>query len=268
MTTESSESPQLTPSTRRFSSRVPYYHRYRPRYPRALLDMLAAEIGLTAQWVIADIGSGTGISSELFLQYGCTVYGVEPNDEMRAVAEDVLRSYPRFRSVSGQAEETTLPDMCVDLVIAGQAFHWFQPDATRAEFSRILKVQGLVCLFWNVRELTSSPFTAAFEALVRDFSTDYGHVTEKRITRPEDGEQLTLKQFFDNGEFEKRAFPNAQVFDFEGLKGRALSASYVPLEDDPRFPAMLERLHAIFEQHQQDGQVRMDYTTELFWGRM
>src|SRR4051794_35122333 len=116
-------------SKARFSDRVENYVKYRPTYPTAVLGYLRDEAGLTVQSVVADVGSGTGISSELFLRAGCTVYGVEPNADMRAAADGLLAQYPAFRSVDGSAEATTLPAGSADLVIAGQAFHWF--DAAR-----------------------------------------------------------------------------------------------------------------------------------------
>src|SRR5208282_2924056 len=118
--------------------------RYRPGYPPALLDLLREECGLHSDHVVGDIGSGTGFLSELFLKNGNRVYGVEPNAEMRAGGEEYLSSYANFTSVDGSAEATTLPASSVDFVAAGQAFHWFDPQAARREFLRILKPGGWV----------------------------------------------------------------------------------------------------------------------------
>src|SRR5947209_11876909 len=125
-------------STSRFSSRVENYIRYRPGYPQSVVELLAGECGLTPTSVVADVGSGTGILTELFLRNGNTVYGVEPNREMREAGEGLLAGYPNFHSVDGRAEATGLPDASVDFVTAGQAFHWFDAQGARAEFSRIL----------------------------------------------------------------------------------------------------------------------------------
>ena len=126
------------------------------------------EVGLHPGSVIADIGSGTGISTQLLLSAGCEVYAVEPNREMREAAERILQGQAGFHSVDGTAEATTLPNQSVDLIVAAQAFHWFAPLPTRAEFDRILKPDGHVVLMWNARHLDSTPFLRGYEALVHN----------------------------------------------------------------------------------------------------
>src|SRR5690242_14365495 len=111
-----------TDSTQRFSDRVENYVRARPSYPDAFFDFLRSEIGLTSDWAVADIGSGTGISAGPLLKNGNTVCGIEPNAPMRQAAERLLAAYPRFRSVDATAEATSLPDGSVDLALAAQAF--------------------------------------------------------------------------------------------------------------------------------------------------
>src|SRR5580692_5497799 len=126
-------------NTERFSSRVGNYVKYGPGYPTEILRYLEEETGFGPDWVVADIGSGTGISTALFLDNGNTVYGIEPNQSMRESAEELLGSQERFTSVNGTAENTGLKTASIDLVVASQAFHWFEPIATRKEFSRILR---------------------------------------------------------------------------------------------------------------------------------
>lgn len=248
-------------STIRFSNRVADYVRYRPSYPGAVVDTLRTEAGLRPDSTVADIGSGTGISAALFLQLGCTVHGIEPNLEMRTAAETQFANEPRFHSRNGTAEATTLPDAAVDLVAAGQAFHWFDRTQTRAEFVRILRKAGYAALFWNSRRTTSTPFLIAYETLLNDFATDYREVNHTNIDRN------ALAEFF-GGPFESRTFPNAQDFDFEGLKGRLLSSSYAPAAGHPRHDAMLQELRRLFDRHAANGTVRFEYDTELYFGRL
>ncbi len=251
----------MSDSTTRFSGRVESYVRYRPGYPEGVLPILRDAAGLAPGSVIADVGSGTGISAELFLRAGHTVIGVEPNAEMRAAAEELLRGWPRFRSVAGSAEATTLADASVDHVVAGQAFHWFDAERARAELARILRPGGRVVLLWNTRHLHTTPFLRAYEALLQQFGTDYGQVRHDAIA------PAVLADFF-AGPYERRTLPNEQRFGLEGLRGRLLSTSYAPPAGDPRHLPMLSELERIFAEHARGGQVRVEYDTEIYIGRV
>ena len=137
---------QHTDPTKRFSNRVENYRKYRPRYPKAIIPLLEQECGLTHDARIADIGSGTGLLAELFLEHGNRVFGIEPNLEMRAAGDKLLAKYPNFSSTDATAEATTLADSSVDFVTVGQAFHWFDRDRAGKEFERILKDGGWVVI--------------------------------------------------------------------------------------------------------------------------
>ena len=254
--------PPAADATTRFSNRVDDYVRHRPGYPNELVQTLQFEAGLKPDAVVADIGSGTGISSDLFLRLGCTVHGVEPNAAMRAAAEARFTGQPRLLSRDATAEATSLPDASVDLVIAGQAIHWFDIARTRAEFSRILRPQGFVALFWNSRRTDTTPFLKAYEALLNEFATDYRQVNHTNI------DAAVLSTFFEGRPFESRSFPNLQEFDFDGLRGRLLSSSYAPAAGHPRHEPMLLELRRLFGEHQSGGRVRFDYDTELYFGRL
>jgi SAM-dependent methyltransferase len=248
--------------TKRFSSRVENYARYRPSYPRAVLDLLAAECELTGASIVADVGSGTGLLSELFLKNGNRVFGIEPNKEMRDAGERLLKDYARFTSVAATAESTMLDDRGVDFVIAGQAFHWFERERARAEFARILRPEGWVVLVWNERRTDTTPFLAAYERLLLAYGTDYETITHKMIGAGEIG------AFFEPGAFELETFENRQVFDLDSLKGRLLSSSFVPERGDPDHDAMLDDLDAIFNTYQEDGKVAFEYDTKVYYGQL
>jgi len=255
---------ELNP-TGRFSDRVAYYVKYRPGYPAAVLDLLAAEIQLNPSDLIADIGSGTGISAKLFLEHGNTVYGVEPNREMRAAAEEFLRDYPNFYSVDGTAEATTLPAQSIDVIVAAQAFHWFNVETARAEAKRIHKAGGWCVLLWNDRRTEGTLFLRAFEELLLRYSTDYTQVTHRNA---KDVDQQAISRFFGHAAWRLQQLPNQQSFDYEGLCGRLLSSSYAPLADHPNYEPMMRRLQEIFAEHQQNGQVRFEYETQIFYGQL
>jgi len=248
-------------SQARFSNRVETYIRSRPGYPPAVIDLLAAECGLAANDFVADVGSGTGILAELFLKNGNRVIGVEPNAEMRAAGERLLAGYQDFTSINGTAEATTLPAASVDIITAAQAFHWFIRDRARAEFGRILKPGGWVCLLWNERRTDSTAFLRDYEKLLLNFGTDYQAVRHENVYE-------NIAAFFAPNEFKLKSFENLQVFDYEGLKGRLLSSSYVPAEGQPRSAEMLDALRSLFDAHVQNGSVVVEYDTRVYYGRM
>jgi len=245
----------------RFSNRVADYIRYRPGYPPAVLDHLRAECGLRANYVIADIGSGTGLLSKLFLEKGNRVFGVEPNAEMRQAGEEFLRTFQEFFSVAGSAEATTLDATSVDFITAGQAFHWFEPEKTRAEFRRILRPQGWVVAIWNFREM-ETPFARAYEDILVKYGTDYERV---RDSYPKGRD---VQSFFLGGEFLHHTVPNVQFLDWDGLAGRLRSGSYVPQESHANFAPMMDALRELFGRYQENGRVRVEYATHLYAGRL
>ena len=249
-------------STTRFSSRVADYIKYRPHYPAEILDLLAEKCGLTPESVIADIGSGTGILTRLFLENGNPVVGVEPNREMREGGEHYLAEFARFTSVEGTSDATPLPPQSMDFILAAQAFHWFDQTKTRAEFQRILNQDGWVVLIWNDRRTDSTSFLRDYEALLQNFGNDYNEINHKNVQ-----DESVFTTFYGVPP-SVTTFDNIQRVDFEGLIGRLNSASYMPGRDDPRHAAVAKRAQEIFTAHQQYGTVAFEYDTRVFYGGM
>lgn len=248
-------------ATTRFSDRVENYVRYRPGYPAEALSALKHECGLTPSSVVADVASGTGIWTKALLENGNPVFAVEPNDEMRAAEERMLADFPRFRSVAGTAEATTLADTSVDFVTAAQAGHWFDRVKARREFVRILKPSGWLVLLWNERLTESTPFLEAYEELLQTYGTDYADVRHERTTE-------SVNEFFDPAPFQERTFPMQQAFDYPGLEGRLLSSSYAPGPGHPKHKPMLHELRRIFDAHALGGFVSFEYTTRVYFGQL
>ncbi|MDQ3712350.1 MAG: class I SAM-dependent methyltransferase [Acidobacteriota bacterium] len=251
----------MTGSIERFSNRVENYVKYRPSYPKEVLDLFAAEMNLREDSVVADIGAGTGISAKLFLENGNPVFGVEPNAAMRKAAEEFLRNFPNFKAIDGTAENTNLSDKSVDFVVAAQAFHWFDERKTRKEFKRILKDDGFVVLMWNERQLNATAFLKDYESLLIEFGTDYETVRHENITKE------TLQNFFQT-DFSQAIFQNAQTVDFDGLRGRMLSSSYIPSADNARFAEMLKNLKSLFAEHAENGKLDILYDIKVFYGQI
>ncbi len=248
-------------STRRFSSRVENYVRYRPAYPSAVLDLLKKECGLTAASVVADMASGTGIFTRMLLENGNRVYGVEPNADMRRAGEEFLRAYPQFTSVAGTAEATTLADHSVDLITAAQAAHWFDPERARSEFIRIGRPGGCTVLLWNERRTGSTPFLRAYEQLLVEHGTDYQDVRSERTTGQ-------IETFFAPSRFQVRAFDYHQDFDYPALEGRLLSSSYTPQAGDAGHMPMVRELRRMFDEYQVNDRVTFEYDTRVYYGQL
>lgn len=199
--------------------------------------------------------------TEVFLMHGNRVVGIEPNAEMRAAGERLLTKYPKFSSVNATAEATTLADKSIDLIVAGQAFHWFDRQRTKIEFTRILKPGGWVVLIWNGFRIESSALVRGYQELLLSYGTDYREVSREI-------EACDIETFFSPEKCKQARFDFKQVFDFEGLKGRLLSASYAPEPTDPRFDQMIEELRAVFEANKKNGTVDFDYETEVYYGQL
>ena len=251
-----------TDPTQRFTDRVDDYARYRPGYPAELITFLHDTCGIAADARVADIGAGTGISSKLLLDAGHPVIAVEPNAAMRQAADRELSRYPGYRSVAASAEQTTLPAASIDLITAAQAFHWFDLDATRQEFRRILSPGGGVALFWNLRALDESSLLRDYENLLYTYGTDYGQIAERY---PSNNDNIT--HWFNGGLLHSARFANRQTLDFDALRGRLLSSSYAPKDGQPNYQPMLTALRKLFDQYADDGKVSFDYQTHVFYGQ-
>ena len=246
----------LTDPKKRFSSRVENYIKYRPSYPKEIIKFLTDKKILSKQSIVADVGSGSGILSELFLKNGNKVFGVEPNSEMRRAAERILEIYPDFISISSSAENTSLMSNSIDLITVGQAFHWFNFEKARTEFKDILKSEGYIVLIWNNRKKTGQGFSSQYEQFITKYGTDYKHVRKR---------EQNVDVFFN---YKKEIFHNYQELDFEGLKGRLLSTSYIPLEVNPTYEKMINELLKLFEKNEHNGKIRIEYDTEIYYGKL
>lgn len=248
-------------NTKRFSNRVDNYVKYRPHYPAEIIDFLQDNHGLSTDKLIADIGAGTGISSELFLNAGYRVVAVEPNTEMRDKAIELLGASPNFKAVNGTAEHTTLQAGSFGAVIAGQAFHWFNAPNTRVEFKRILKPGGIIVLIWNERK-TESAFEQEYDQLIIKHGQDYVKLQHRNINTDH------IAAFYKPKPFELRIFQNKQLFDFQGLTGRLISSSYMPVKGQPAYEPMINDLEALFNKKKQDNTITINYDTRVYVGKL
>lgn len=248
--------------TGRFSSRVADYVRYRPSYPAGIVRLFERECGLRPDSMIADVASGTGLLAKLFLEAGYSIIGVEPNAEMRAAGEHFLAGFSKFRSVDGRAEQTGLAEASVDLIVAGQAFHWFDARSTRQEFRRILRAPRWVALIWNERIVPGSGFLKGYEAMLHRYAPDYGKIDHRQV------DAQRIAGFFGHCDWTLATFDNAQDFELEGVRGRLLSSSYAPDATSPNHRPMLQELDRLFAAHNVNGKISLLYDTKVYYGEL
>jgi SAM-dependent methyltransferase len=244
--------------TERFTDRVETYVLYRPGYPQELVELLTRECGLGPGRIVADIGSGPGNLAQRLLAEGAAVYAVEPNAAMREAGIRLLGANPHYVPIDGSAERTNLHDHSVDLVTAAQAFHWFDPKPAKVELRRILRPGGAIALIWNRRLTDTTEFLRRYEELLDRFSSEYKRVnhTNTPIER--------MADLVAPAPLRKEEMGYAQEFDWDGLIGRALSSSYVPLEGEANLRFVAD-LRDLFDREKRDGIVRFEYRTEVFF---
>lgn len=244
-----------------FDGRTENYSQYRPGYPAQIISLLESNAGLNSSSVVADIGSGTGILSRLFLENGNTVYCVEPNSHMRMKSQEYLASFKDALIVDGSSERTTLPDKSVNLIVAGQAFHWFDQELSKKEFLRILKPGSMVALIWNDRKSGFKGMNEDYERICMKYSPKYHGSGSSAL----DGRAII--KFF-GGRHNKFVLDNSQKLDLAGLKGRYLSASYAIGPNDESYTELMNSLENTFERNEEGGFVQIRYETVIFLGKL
>ncbi len=243
-------------STKRFSSRANQYAAHRPGYPKACIEFIRNQFNIDSGSSIADIGSGTGILTELLLGLDATVIGVEPNDDMRSIAEQHLNHNNRFLSISGTGESTNLADNSVDLITVAQAFHWLDPVKSKKEFKRILKIPNNIAILWNI-QTRDNDFDRKYEEIKEKYGEDY--ITIRKSHEPD------LHTFFSPGKYKVVKFPHFVLMDYDGLIGRIASSSFMPTAGNPHYAAMTEEVNTLFNNHQENRLVRFNYETHLHY---
>ncbi len=247
--------------TQRFTGKVEAYERYRERYPaEKVLAQLREWCGLRADWVVADVGAGTGMLAEVFLGNGNRVIAIEPNEEMRAACERLKERWPGLEVVDATAEATGLADASVEMVGAGRAFHWFDTQRALAEFRRVLKPGGWVALVSAGRAHIETEQALDFERLLVEFGNDQTYA--RSTYRVHD----KLEELF--VDLHQAKIPGEQRMDWETLRGFAQSISVVPQRGTPGFEAFEVELRKHFERFARDGVLTMQTTCWISAGRL
>jgi ubiquinone/menaquinone biosynthesis C-methylase UbiE len=245
---------------KRFSGRAENYEKYRPSYPKEVLMELKTKISMTNDKIIVEIGSGTGKLSKILLEEGYKVYAVEPNDEMRNVAEKLLNDYRTFTSINGRAENTTLESNKADFIITAQAIHWFEPTKSLKEFHRILKPDGKLAVIWNQRDIQGSILQKKYEEILLKFSPEYRKMPHRNL------DKFKMAEYIEPSSLKEYRCRYSQILTFAEMKGRLDSTSYVPKKDHHSYPALMNELDLFFKNFELNGKIEFPYVTRLFYG--
>lgn len=246
-------------NTKKFNGIANEYTQSRPSYAAEFIECLFSKYGFADSSVVADIGSGTGKFAKQLLQKGCNVICVEPNTDMRLVAEKELCEYPKFNSVSGSAENTLLSNSSVDFITTAQAFHWFDAKNFKAECSRILKPHGKAFLVWNARN-NKAPINQKLYKIFSEYCPEFKGFSGG--IKPHDDR---IKYFFDNN-YEYITFDNPLYFDREKFINRCLSGSYSLKKGDCSFNLYIDAINKIFDEFESDGIVKIENQTVAYVG--
>jgi SAM-dependent methyltransferase len=243
-----------------FSSKVSDYVASRPDYPAALFAALREKCHLQAASVVADIGAGTGLLTQDLLAQGYAVTAVEPSDSMRAAADQALTNFPAYSSARGTAEHIPLPNACVDLITAAQAFHWFDIKAARAEFLRVLKPTGKVALIWNDR-LEDDPLHAG----LNDIFARHGGA--KRGAMLAHDERSEVPAFFGASTPVELSWPHEHHLSETALLSLVFSRSYMPARDSELGQQACQQVGALFQSLATGESIAVRYNTVAIIGR-
>lgn len=248
-------------NTQRFTGRAADYDRYRQRYPtEPVLMRLREWCGLSPQHLVADIGAGTGMLSEVFLANNNSVIAIEPNPEMRTLCATLQTQHPALTILDATAEHTTLTDHSIDLVAAGRAFHWFDRDRSLVEFRRILKPDGWVTLVSVGRAKSGDQQFRDLEQLLLQHGTDSAYV--RAGYRVHDDLHTLFTRDWHHDEL-----PGELTLNWDDFFGHAMSLSMTPKPDDPRFPGFLQALNSFFHRYAIDDQLTQPTTCWISAGR-
>lgn len=242
-------------NTELFGDRHRYYIKGRPGYPAEIASVLKAQCGLSEKSVVADIGAGTGLFTALLARTGCTVYGVEPNREMRKHAEEALTRYGHCRFIDGTAENTTLDSHSIDIVTVASALHWFDIPSTKKEFGRILCTGGWVAII-NNRARRETEFEREYVELKKRYSVERG----KRSTE--------IDSLYGDAPWGEHIVSHERNMDWDTVVACLLSHSTVPIEGQPGFHELMHDLQVLFDKYQKSGIVTQGYKARIRYGHM
>lgn len=232
----------------KFNGKAVFYSG-RPTYPKECIDYLVNKFSLRSDSIIADIGAGTGILTKHFLDLGCSVYAVEPNEDMFEVLNQNLSHYQNIIFLNSCAENTTIPAISCDAVVVGTAFHWFDKDKFHKECNHILKNNKYVAI------LRIANNTEADKQIDK-----IKHYSEQDLNE--------AKEFFGDGFLEHIRFEYSQSFNEERYINNLLSSATAPLPNDARFDEYVAKCKNVFNKHFENGIAELPFVVNCYIGKL
>lgn len=248
---------RLNASQDKFSGKSDNYDKYRPPYPQEMIDFICTAGNQTSE-VFADIGSGTGKVAEFLLKKNKIVYAVEPNEDMRKIAEKSLGENEKFHSLNQTAENTTIKTDSVDNIICGESYHWLDNIRTKLEFKRILKKEGFIFLLWT------TPGQNEYDQELGILFQQFCNKNNSEIINVSKEERAI--HLFGEGNYKKAEFKNIIDQTFEGLLGGCLSSAFAPKPGDADYAEYVEAIRDIFDRYSQAGKIKTTFITRCFYG--
>lgn len=253
--------------TESFTDRALFY-KYRPKYPKDIIGLLTRDCNLTDRSVIADIGTGTGFLAELFLDHGNAVFGIEPNESMRSIAQINLAKYPKFRCIAANAEATDLNDHSIDFIVVGQALHWFDREKACREFSRIIKRDGWLMLIWNLPYNDPPELYQNYIHLLLEFGRQKNDIFS--FDQLLDYQAFVINQklssFFEKDEIKIKTFIHDQILTRQDFEGLIQSYSFMPAKGENNYSAMMKEIKRIFIDYQVNDHIVLKHLTLACYG--
>src|SRR5258708_7753296 len=160
-----------TPASR-FRSAGPYYVRFRPRYPSALIDQLATRCGLDGSGRLLDLGCGPGFLAVALAPHVAEAVGMDPEPEMlELAAEAAAEAGVRLPLVRGSSVDLGPQLGRFRLVTMGRSFHWMERDTTLAALDRLVVPGGAVVVLGEHHvEAPDNDWRAVWEAAARKWA--------------------------------------------------------------------------------------------------
>jgi len=248
-----------SPGIEGFLSKAEKYAEGRPNYPAEALDFLIEAMQLDRSMRVADVGAGTGLLTRDLKSRFNEVVAIEPNDDMRGQLSDAASISAGIHAMKGTAENTGLADESVNAIFSAQAFHWFEPSAARAEFSRILKSPKPVALIWNDRKVDRDPGAIGLDKIMTRLQKSLTVLT---------GNEATIAEFYKKPKLNKAEFDNFTYLSPAEFRSMVLSRSYAPREGDAGYTELVAELDGLFDAHSKNGKFSVPYKTIVYWGRL